>query len=117
MDFDKKYYKIKDVAEFLGIPPTTLRYWETEFPDLKPTRTPSGIRYYTPDDIHLLEIIKFLVKIRGLKIDAAKREIFSNRKNLSKKLKIINNLEVVRDDLSMLLKSLKKLPTADSPNP
>lgn len=35
---DKKYYRIADVAEMLGLPASTLRYWETEFPTLRPKR-------------------------------------------------------------------------------
>jgi len=45
---DKKYYKIKDVAEMLGIVPSTLRYWEQEFPECSPRRSASNQRYYTP---------------------------------------------------------------------
>ncbi|MDE7495282.1 MAG: MerR family transcriptional regulator, partial [Muribaculaceae bacterium] len=48
MDTDKLYYKIKDVAEMLDIPATTLRYWEKEFPECSPRRSSTNIRYYTP---------------------------------------------------------------------
>ncbi len=37
-EFDKKYYKIKDVAEILSVPASTLRYWESEFPEISPRR-------------------------------------------------------------------------------
>ena len=50
-DISKKYYKINEVAEILNIPESTLRYWEKRFTIIKPKRTESGRRMYTPDDI------------------------------------------------------------------
>ena len=45
---DKKYYKIRDVAEMIGVPCSTLRFWEKEFSDLRPKRNDGGTRFYTP---------------------------------------------------------------------
>lgn len=45
-EFDKKYYKIKDVSELLGVSASTLRYWEQEFPECRPRRSATNIRYY-----------------------------------------------------------------------
>lgn len=47
----KQYYKIKDVAEMLGVQQSTLRFWEKEFDCLNPRRSASNVRYYTPADI------------------------------------------------------------------
>lgn len=71
-EFDKKYYKIKDVSELLGVSASTLRYWEQEFPECRPRRSATNIRYYKPQDIETLKIIHYLVKIKGLKIDAVR---------------------------------------------
>ena len=107
-DFNKKYFKIRDVAEFLGVPPTTLRYWEQEFPDITPSRTATGIRQYTPEDIETLRIIHYLLKTRGLKMDAAKQQFKINRKNISKRLKVIDELMDLRSELDVMLKTLAK---------
>ncbi len=107
-DLDKKYYKISDVADFLGVPATTIRYWETEFPEISPLRTPTGIRQYTPSDIETLRIIHFLLKTKGLKLDAAKLQFQKNRNNISKRLKVINELNELRDELEGMLKTLSK---------
>ena len=107
-DFSKKYYKIRDVAEFLGVPQATLRYWETEFPEISPARTPTGLRQYSPSDIETLRIIHYLVKIKGLKIDAAKTQFRQNRSYISKKLKVIGELLDLRSELEVMLKSLTK---------
>lgn len=107
-ELDKKYYKIGDVADFLGVTPVTIRYWEREFDGISPARTASGIRQYTPDDIETLRIIHYLLKVRGLKIEAAKAQMQTNRKNISNKLKVIGALGEVRDELETMLKALSK---------
>lgn len=104
----KKYYKIKDVAEILDVSQPTLRYWEAEFPELKPMRGTSNQRYYTPDDIETLRIIHYLVKVRGLRIEAAKEQMRLNSKNVSKRMEIIDALSDVRDQLQLMLGALDK---------
>lgn len=53
-ELDKKFYKIGDVSDILGIPESTLRYWETQFTIIKPKRNKKNIRYYTPHDIEII---------------------------------------------------------------
>lgn len=104
----KKYYKIRDVAELLDVSEPTLRYWEREFPDIKPMRSTSNQRYYTPEDIETLRIIYYLVKVRGLKIEAAREQMRLNRSNISKRMEIVDKLLDVRDELQMILSGLEK---------
>lgn len=106
--FDKQYYKIKDVAEMLDVQQSTLRYWEKEFPQCKPVRSPHNIRYYKARDIRTLQIIKFLVKDKGLKIEAAKEQLRLNVNNVSRRMDVIERLEGVKTELKGLLKALKK---------
>lgn len=107
-DLTKRYYKIKDVAELIGVSQSTLRFWESEFPEVNPMRSTSNQRYYTPDDIETLHLIYYLVKMRGLKIDAAKEQLRLNRSNISKKIDIIRRLSDVKDELEMMLKAIEK---------
>lgn len=104
--FTKNYYKIKEASEFIGVPQSTLRYWEKEFPELKPRRSLHNQRTYSPADMELLEIIHFLLHVKGLKVDAAKEYLSHNRHNISKRLQIISKLENVKSDLENLLKVL-----------
>lgn len=104
----KKYYKIKDVAEILNVSEPTLRYWEREFPEVSPMRSTSNQRYYTPEDIEILRIIYYLVKVRGLKIEAAKEQMRLNKSNITKRMDIINKLLDVKDELQMMLGGLEK---------
>lgn len=106
-EFDKQYYKIKEVAEILGVAQSAIRFWEKEFPTLvKPTRNAHNMRYYRAQDIEKLQIIKYLVKEKGLKIEAARAYLRSNPQNVSRRLEIIDSLTDVRNELSGLLSAI-----------
>ena len=105
-ELSKQYYKIKEVAEILDVPQSTLRFWEKEFPMIKPIRSSHNIRYYRPQDIELLRIIHYLIKDKGLKIEAAREQLRSNRHNVSRRVEIIDRLKLVRSELANLLVAL-----------
>lgn len=105
-ELSKQYYKIKEVAEILDVPQSTLRFWEKEFPMIKPIRSSHNIRYYRPQDIELLRIIHYLIKDKGLKIEAAKEQLRSNKHNVSRRVEIIDRLKSVRSELANLLVAL-----------
>ncbi len=98
-DLTKKYYKIGEVAEMLHLPITTLRYWEREFSIIRPKRSDGNTRYYTPHDIENVRLVHYLVKEKGMKIDAARAEINRNRNNVSKRVEVIDRLRGIRDQL------------------
>ncbi len=103
----KLYYSIKEVAEMFGLNESTLRYWETEFPYLKPKTTgPAKIRQYQEKDIEQIKLIHNLVKVRGFKLAAAKKIINSNRDGADKRAEVLTKLMSVRDDLQALKKQM-----------
>lgn len=108
MDLSKSYFKISEVAELLEVPATTIRFWESEFKEIKPNRTPTGRRYYTAKDIETLEIIKFLLKEKGLKIEAAREQMRVNSANVSRRVALIKTLREVRGELTNILSALDK---------
>ncbi len=106
----KLYYSIKEVAQMFGVPESTLRYWEQEFPYLKPkTSGPAKIRQYQEKDIEQIRLIHNLVKVRGFKLAAAKKIINSNRDGADKKAEVISKLISVREELQMLKKQMDYL--------
>lgn len=109
--FEKKYYKIREVAEILGLPPSTLRFWESRFTIIKPKRNEHGTRFYTPTDIETIRMIYYLVKEKGLKLEAAQEEIRRNQSGVSKRFEAVDRLRSVRDRLSLLLDALNKRPS------
>lgn len=107
-EFDKQYYKIRDVAEMLQVPTSTLRYWEQEFPEIKPRRSHTNQRYYRPEDIKTIRIIHYLVKQKGLRIEAAREELHKNNSNVNRRFEVIERLETVRNELREMLDALSK---------
>ena len=106
----KRYYSIKEVASMFGLNESTLRFWETEFPYLKPkTSGPNKVRQYTQKDIEQIKLIHNLVKVRGFKLAAAKKIITANRDGADKKADVLSRLMAVRDDLQALKKQLDGL--------
>ena len=69
----KIYYSISEVAEITQIKPHVLRYWEAEFPTLKPKKNRAGNRSYRQADIEEVLAIKKLLYQEGYKIDGARR--------------------------------------------
>ena len=106
----KLYYSIKEVAEMFGLNESTLRYWETEFPYLKPkTAGSSKVRQYSEKDIEQIKLIYSLVKERGFKLAAAKKIINANRDGADRRADVLNRLTAVRDDLQALKRQLDGL--------
>lgn len=64
----KLYYSIKEVAEEVGVNESTLRYWEKEFPFLKPKVTSNKVRQYTEKDIEQVKVIYSLIKVKASRL-------------------------------------------------
>lgn len=106
---DKRFYRIGDVADILHIPESTLRYWEKQFTIIKPRRNDKNTRLYTPSDIEIIRKIHYLVKEKGLKIDAAQNEIRKNRDGIDKRYEVLARLKGIRDKLKQLQKALDSI--------
>ena len=106
----KLYYSIKEVAEMFGLNESTLRYWESEFPYLKPkTNGPNKVRQYAEKDIEQIRLIYNLVKVRGFKIAAARKMLNENRDGAEKSAEVIERLMALRDELQQMKKQLDSL--------
>ena len=105
----KMYYSIKEVAQMLNVSESLLRYWESEFPHLRPKTTGNRVRQYSQKDIDQIKVIYNLVKVRGFKIAAARKMIQVNRAGADKSQHVIDSLTAVRDELKELKKHLDGL--------
>lgn len=105
----KLYYSIKEVSELIDVNVTTLRFWEKEFPQLKPKVTANKVRQYSEKDIELLRAIRSLVKVRGFKIAAARKYLHEQRGTVDKRTEVLDMLISVRDQLKDLKEALKEL--------
>ena len=105
----KLYYSIKEVAQQINVSESLLRYWETEFPHLRPKTTGNRVRQYTEKDIEQIKVIYNLVKVRGFKISAARKVMNANREGVDKTADVMTMLTSVRDQLQQLKKQLDGL--------
>ncbi len=106
----KLYYSIKEVAQMIGVNESTLRYWETEFPNLRPrTVASTKVRQYTDKDIEEIRVIHNLVKVRGFRIAAARKYMHHNREAVDRSAEVLEMLIGVREQLKELKKRIDGL--------
>ena len=72
---DKEEFKIGEVCEIAGVKPFVLRYWETEFPELSPSKGAGGQRTYTRGDVQLILRIKQLLYEERFTVAGAKKRL------------------------------------------
>lgn len=72
---DKLFFKIGEVSELVGVKPHVLRYWESEFPALKPMKTRGSHRVYRRRDVELAMLIRRLLHDEGFTIPGARKQL------------------------------------------
>ncbi|MBQ8336336.1 MAG: MerR family transcriptional regulator [Bacteroidaceae bacterium] len=104
----KMYYSIKEVAKEIGVTETTLRYWETVFPQVSPYKGANGVRRYTKDDIKTLRTVYHLVKERGLTLSGAKKQFKAGgpKESAETNSEVIDRLKAVKEELLALKEQL-----------
>lgn len=104
---DKLYYTIGEVSGMLGESTSLVRFWTNSFSRfLKPKRNAKGNRLYTPEDIEVLKQIHLLVKVQGMTLDGASKKMSAERKAVDGKVKVIESLKSIREQLVEVRKSL-----------
>ena len=103
-ELTKLYYSIGEVSEMFGVSNSLVRYWETEFYQLKPKKNRRGDRQYMVKDIRIIERIYTLVKERGFTLDGAKKEMRSKNSSVSSTQKqgLIHKLEKLKEKILSL---------------
>lgn len=100
----KLYYSISEVGEITGLKQYVLRFWETEFPELKPSKNRAGNRIYKRSDIKLIFLIKKLLYEDKYTIEGARQKLSMLYPMKSAQL----NTGTLNDTKKDLLKELKK---------
>ena len=77
---DKLYFRIGEVAKMLALPAYVLRFWETEFPQLKPTKSSTGQRMYRRREVELAVRVKKLLYEEGFTIAGARERLKAEAK-------------------------------------
>jgi DNA-binding transcriptional MerR regulator len=106
---EKIYFKIGEVSQIVGVEPYVLRYWETEFDLLKPSKAPSKHRLYKKRDVELLLDIKRLLYTEGFTIEGARKKLKETKKEEKDQLKLPLAEQKYRSALVKLRKDLESL--------
>jgi len=80
----KRYYTIAEVADMLSVNTSLIRFWETKFSQLRPTKNSKGDRRFTQDNLSLIRNIYDLVKVRGFTLEGAKKELARQKEKQAK---------------------------------
>lgn len=106
---EKLFYSMGEVAEMFDVKPSLLRYWEEQFPALKPVRNKKGNRHYSPRDIELLKTLYHLIKERGMTLDGAKKALREERKTgaVARNAELMERLQRIRAMLEEVREDLK----------
>ena len=106
----KKYFSITEVAEPMGLNASQLRYWEKEFTALQPKTNAPGKRFYSQNDLEVIEQIKWLVKDQGYTIAGA-RKAMRRRSEVAEKMALAANQAQQSPalDREALLRKLKSI--------
>ena len=99
---EKMFYSIKEVADLFDVNQSLLRYWEKEFPSIKPAKTDKGTRQYRKEDIEEIRLVHNLVKEKGMTLPGAKQKLKENRDNVVHTQEIIDRLKDIRVELMKL---------------
>jgi DNA-binding transcriptional MerR regulator len=103
----KRYFTIGEVSELCAVKPHVLRYWEQEFPQLKPVKRRGNRRYYQRQDVLIIRQIRSLLYDEGFTIGGARQKLTGNeaRSDLSQSQQIIRQLRL---ELEEVLKTLRR---------
>ena len=102
----KRYFAIGEVAELCGVKPYVLRYWEQEFPQLKPVKRRGNRRYYQRQDIIVIRQIRALLYEQGFTIGGARNRLQGEeaRGDVSQSQQIVRQLRLELEDILRLLR-------------
>ncbi len=102
----KRYFTIGEVSELCAVKPHVLRYWEQEFPQLKPIKRRGNRRYYQRQDVILIRQIRSLLYEHGFTIGGARQKLSGSeaRVDAHQSQQIIRQLRVELEEVLNILK-------------
>jgi DNA-binding transcriptional MerR regulator len=92
-----------------SLPASLLRYWEKEFPTIHPRKSGNNVRMYSKEDLEEIQLVYDLVKVRNMKLAAARELIQRNREGAKNSSDLMNRLVYVREQLVAIRKELDSL--------
>ncbi len=102
----KRYFTIGEVSQLCGVKPHVLRYWEQEFPQLKPVKRRGNRRYYQRHEVLLIRRIRSLLHEQGFTISGARQKLSGAEagEDASQSRQIIHQIRMELEEVLELLK-------------
>ena len=101
---EKKFFRIGEVSRIIGVEPYVLRYWESEFPQIRPVRAETNQRTYQKRDLELILEIKRLLYEEKLTIEGARQRL--KQKKEKAPVADAGLIEEVKTNLQEILRAL-----------
>ena len=102
----KRYFTIGEVSELCAVKPHVLRYWEQEFPQLRPVKRRGNRRYYRRHEVELIRSIRELLYLEGYTISGARNQL---QKPVSRVAGQLDSKKQTLDDCSKIIKELESI--------
>lgn len=108
----KRYFSIGEASELCAVKPHVLRYWELEFPQIKPVKRRGNRRYYQRKDLEAIRTIRGLLYDRGFTVNGARQQLLfdANPKNTAEGDDVIQEVIAELEQLLMELRQVANLP-------
>ncbi|MBN1307326.1 MAG: MerR family transcriptional regulator [Chitinispirillaceae bacterium] len=119
-EHQKVYYSISEVCGMMGLEPHVLRYWESEFPQLRPRKNRAGNRAYRDKDIRIIGYIKYLLYEEKFTIPGAKKKLAESKERFNEPEKPVAppppkqqggrslSMKAIKDELGEVLRMLRE---------
>ena len=102
----KRYFTIGEVSDLCGVKPHVLRYWEQEFPQLKPVKRRGNRRYYQRQDVLIIRQIRSLLYEQGFTIGGARNRLTGDdaQVDLNQSQQLIHQMRLELEELIKILR-------------
>ena len=102
----KRYFTIGEVSDLCGVKPHVLRYWEQEFPQLKPVKRRGNRRYYQRHDVIMIRQIRSLLYEQGFTIGGARQRLSGDdaKEDVTQRQQMVHQMRVELEELLQVLK-------------
>ena len=102
----KRYFTIGEVSDLCGVKPHVLRYWEQEFPQLKPVKRRGNRRYYQRQDVLMIRQIRSLLYEQGFTIGGARQKMSGEdaKEDITQSQQIVHQVRLELEEVLQLLK-------------
>ena len=105
----KQYYSIGEVADMLQVAPSKLRFWESKFDFLQPKTNSKGTRFYSQEDIKLVQLIAYYADEKGMTLEGVAAQIKKNKHKAQNEYSVTEELAQLRNQLYAIRAEMNKL--------